>query len=103
MGLQLKKYITTTVDITHTAITIDIMRIEFIVTVIGIIIEIEQGRDDGRRWRGSRPCSTAAARKVPLRSRAGGHARSRHQPLLSARFAGGAEDAGDNKSAAPAQ
>ena len=43
MGLQLNKYITTTVDITHTATTIDIMRIEFIVTVIGIIIEI--GRD----------------------------------------------------------
>jgi hypothetical protein len=40
---QLNKYITTTVDITHTATTIDIMRIEFIVTVIGIIIEI--GRD----------------------------------------------------------
>jgi hypothetical protein len=31
------------VDIIHTAITIDIMRIEFIATVIGIIIEI--GRD----------------------------------------------------------
>jgi len=43
MGLQLNKYIITTVDITHTATTIDIMRIEFIVTVIGIIIEI--GRD----------------------------------------------------------
>ena len=43
MGLHLNKYITTTVDITHTATTIDIMRIEFIVTVIGIIIEI--GRD----------------------------------------------------------
>ena len=40
---QLNKYITTTVDITHTDTTIDIMRIEFIVTVIGIIIEI--GRD----------------------------------------------------------
>jgi hypothetical protein len=45
MGLQLNKYITTTVDITHTATTIDIMRIEFIVTVIGIIIEIGLGRD----------------------------------------------------------
>jgi hypothetical protein len=43
MGLHLNKSITTTVDITHTATTIDIMRIEFIVTVIGIIIEI--GRD----------------------------------------------------------
>ena len=43
VGLHSNKYITTTVDITHTAITIDIMRIEFIVTVIGIIIEI--GRD----------------------------------------------------------
>ena len=41
---QLNKYITTTVDITHTATTIDIMRIEFIATVIGIIIEI--GRDN---------------------------------------------------------
>ena len=43
MGLHFNKYITTTVDITHTATTIDIMCIEFIVTVIGIIIEI--GRD----------------------------------------------------------
>jgi len=42
-GPSLEQDITTTVDITHTATTIDIMRIEFIVTVIGIIIEI--GRD----------------------------------------------------------
>ena len=43
MGVHLNEYITTTVDSTHTAKTIDIMRIEFIVTVTGIIIEI--GRD----------------------------------------------------------
>ena len=44
MGLHLNKYITTTVDITHTATTIDIMRIEFIITVIGIIIEIGRNK-----------------------------------------------------------
>jgi hypothetical protein len=43
MGLHQNKYITTMVDITRTVITIDITRVEFIATVIGIIIEI--GRD----------------------------------------------------------
>jgi hypothetical protein len=39
MGPHSNKYITTMVDITHTTTTIDIMRIEFTATVIGIIIE----------------------------------------------------------------
>ena len=39
MDLHLNKYITTTVDIIGTAITIDITRIELIATVIGVIIE----------------------------------------------------------------
>jgi hypothetical protein len=44
MGVHSNKYITTTVDIIRTIITVDIMRIEYTDMVVGIIIETESAR-----------------------------------------------------------